>query len=186
MFLLHCTHSINCIACGKHMGPNKRLVQMEFSETDRGGRICIRGAELQGTFPPPASVERRNQDVTADRKQRQHVHMFGIRTSRDGERERERNGRDLPQRKGVVPPPPPCGCGPKKKETKLHLPPLLAFCWCQQSTGGSGSPQHPSECRSLRTLDMLFLERLIGCRDDGGAGNPPPTPSCLHAMLRLD
>lgn len=46
LFLLYCTHSRNHIACGKHIGPNKRLEQMGLGEEDRE-TLC---KTLQGSF----------------------------------------------------------------------------------------------------------------------------------------
>lgn len=46
LFLLYCTHSRNHIACGKHIGPNKRLEQMGLGEEDRETLYKT----LQGSF----------------------------------------------------------------------------------------------------------------------------------------
>lgn len=68
-----------------------------------------------------------------------------------GHQERGRRMEGPSAEKGVVPP--TCGCGPRKKpqtekKNKKTFPSLLLRL-CLQSTGDSGSPQHPNECRSL-------------------------------------
>lgn len=119
---------------------------------------------LQGHVSPPRSEQSTGTNASPlDRKHRQHVHMFGIRAPK--ERERERGLARQSVRRGVVPP--TCRCGPP-----VFLSPP-AFCLCQHSNGGS------RQVSSWRVVS----ERLIGCRDDREAASPPPTPSCLCAML---
>ncbi len=149
----------NCTVRGKHVWPNKRLVQKELREKDRETVVIVYLQKRCRILSFTASEEHRNQDVNADRKQRQHVHMFGIRTPRKRQRERRGGIKGLStERKGVVPPTGGCGLIKKTpnrgKKYDISLPP---FRLCRQLTGGSGSPRHPGDRRSLWTLDMLFL-----------------------------
>lgn len=177
----------NKIACADGTGPR------ETRETI----VIVNAVESRGAafFPRRHTQEKRRRRRW--KTQRQHVHMFGIRTS--GQREGEKQEKEGRERKGVVP---PTCCRmwllnkkPQREKKKKKSPyispacvlPVPAVGWLagwrrrrrrfdrsiQQNTGETLNTGH------------VVSERLIGCRDDCGAGNPPPTPSCLHAMPPL-
>lgn len=126
----YATVGVNCAACGEtYHSKQKTEPYMLYSSA---GHFSSPGTRMSPLIESSADI------------------CLG---SRERERDRE-EWRDLPQRRvwchqhaDVAPRENP----KQKKSTFPSLGP------CRQSSGGSGSPQHPNESRNLRTLDTLFL-----------------------------
>lgn len=114
----------------------------------------------------------------------------------EGGRKTREGGTEGRERKGVVP---PTCCRmwllnkkPQREKKKKKAPTFPCLCSAGASSRLAGWRRRRRFDRSIQqntgeslNTGHVVSERLIGCRDDCGAGNPPPTPSCLHAMPPL-
>lgn len=160
MFLLYCTLGVNCIACGKKTTKQESLRRWNRAERDkRDDCDCKRGGEPRGGFFSSAAHTHEPRRRRRWKTQRQHVHMFGIRTS--GQREGGKQEKEGRERKGVVP---PTCCRmwllnkkPQREKKKKKSPyispacvlPVPAVGWLAGWLAAAAAvrPQHPAERR---------------------------------------
>lgn len=178
--------------------PTKQESLRRWNRAERDKRDdcdCKRGGEPRGCFFSSAahtgtetSPPMENTAPTRTYVWDQDIRTEGGRKTREGgKREKRRGATNMLQ--DVAPEQKTPKREKKKKKKPLHFP---CLCSAGASSRLAGWRRRRRFDRSIQqntgeTLNTghVVSERLIGCRDDCGAGNPPPTPSCLHAMPPL-